>query len=147
MCVPVCFLYLCILDKNNQGTLVMNKNDKFVITVKYHRDWGGIYREINSQIALSWYFTLCSLTDLCSCHCLMFWFLVEFQLWNLLCQVYFEQEVYPCILWISGRHLLLPFPNLIPSRINLWSHQAQPEFLSELSSKSQHGSFTSHFLW
>lgn len=64
---------------------------------------------------------------------------MEFQLWDLLCQVYFKQEMYPCILWISGRHLLLPFPNLIPSRINFWSAQAQPELLSELSSKSQRG--------
>lgn len=43
------------------------------------------------------------------------------------------------ILWISSRRLLLPFPNLIPSRINLWSAQAQPGFLPELTCKSQHG--------
>lgn len=36
-------------------------------------------------------------------------------------------------------HLFSPFPNPAPSRINLWSAQAQPEFLSELTCKSQHG--------
>lgn len=33
----VCFVYFSILDKNNEGILVMNKNVKFVITFKYHR--------------------------------------------------------------------------------------------------------------
>lgn len=35
---------------------MMNKNDKFVVTLNYHRDRGGRCKEIISQVALS--FTL-----------------------------------------------------------------------------------------